>query len=136
MKRTFIDAGVLIAAARGEAAIASRAMDILDDPDREFASSEFVRLEVLPKAIYYQRQAEAAFYQLFFNSVKYWAGGLETIVQDGYQEACQAGLSAMDALHVAAAVSVQAEEFITVERPEKSLHRTSVIKVTSLQAPG
>lgn len=65
MKRTFIDTGVLIAAARGQNDVAAKAMAILDDPNREFASSIFVKLEVLSKAIYNQKMAEAAFYQAF-----------------------------------------------------------------------
>lgn len=36
---TYVDTGVLIAAARGQAAVAFKALDILDDPNREFASS-------------------------------------------------------------------------------------------------
>ena|GEM_PF-2044772 len=52
MIRTFIDAGVLIVAAHGEDGIAERAIEILKDPNREFASSLFLKLEVLPKAIY------------------------------------------------------------------------------------
>ncbi|HEY6141146.1 MAG TPA: hypothetical protein VI670_25605 [Thermoanaerobaculia bacterium] len=43
MKLTFVDAGVLIAAARGGNIQAGRAMDILDDPERQFASSPFLR---------------------------------------------------------------------------------------------
>lgn len=39
MTRTFIDSGVLIAATRGEGAIAERALAILVDPNREFAAS-------------------------------------------------------------------------------------------------
>ena len=35
MKLTFVDAGVLIAAARGGNLQAARAMEILDDPERE-----------------------------------------------------------------------------------------------------
>ena len=34
-RKTFVDAGVLIAAARGRADVAAHAMKILDDPDRE-----------------------------------------------------------------------------------------------------
>ena len=40
---TFIDTGVLITAARGQGDAALRAMDILDDPGRTFASSRFVQ---------------------------------------------------------------------------------------------
>jgi hypothetical protein len=54
MKRTFIDTGVLIAAARGQNDVAVRAMAILDDPNREFASSIFVKLEVLLSEVHRQ----------------------------------------------------------------------------------
>ena len=55
MTLTYIDSGVLIAASRGVGDIARRAVEVLDDQDRAFASSEFVRLEVLPKPVYYGR---------------------------------------------------------------------------------
>ncbi|BAI88239.1 hypothetical protein, fragment [Limnospira platensis NIES-39] len=38
----------------------------------------------------------------------------------------------MNALHIAAAVSVGATEFITNEKPLKSIHRTQSIKVISI----
>jgi hypothetical protein len=56
VKRTFVDAGVLIAAARGGNVQAARAMEILDDPEREFAASVFLQLEVLPQAVFNKRQ--------------------------------------------------------------------------------
>ena len=61
MKVTFMDAGALIAAARGQRPEAAASLAILDEPDRVFASSVFVRLEVLPKPIHHRRTAEAAF---------------------------------------------------------------------------
>jgi hypothetical protein len=36
MTITFVDAGVLIAAARGRGEVSAQAMAILDDPDRSF----------------------------------------------------------------------------------------------------
>jgi len=65
---TFLDAGVLIAAARGNYDVSAQAMAVLDDPDRLFASSDFVRLEVLPKAVFNRRADEAEFYTAFFSS--------------------------------------------------------------------
>jgi hypothetical protein len=59
VKRTFVDAGVLIAAARGGNVQAARAMEILDDPEREFAASVFLQLEVLPQAVFNKRVADA-----------------------------------------------------------------------------
>jgi hypothetical protein len=62
----FVDAGVLIAAARGTSDVSAQAMAILDDPGRTFASSEFIRLEVLPKAVFNTKAKETEFYTAFF----------------------------------------------------------------------
>ncbi len=45
---TFIDSGVLVAASRGVEDLSDKAITILTSGDREFASSQFIRLEVLP----------------------------------------------------------------------------------------
>jgi len=129
---TYIDAGVLIAAARGTNPIAMKALNILDDPNREFASSIFVKLEVLPKSIFHKKKFEAEFYEIFFNSVKSWANSIDSIVRGGYQEACKSGLAALDALHVASAISVGAIELITTEKPDKPINKVSSIKVISI----
>jgi predicted nucleic acid-binding protein len=132
-RKTFVDAGVLIAAARGKADVATHAMKILDDPDREFVASPFLKLEVLPKAVYEKRQAEVEFYETFFNAVTYWAESVNEIAKNAYIEACKSGLNAMDALHVAAAISAGAEELITTEKPEKSIHRVDSINIFSIR---
>jgi len=132
MTRTFIDSGVLIAAARGEGEIAEKALAILQDPNRELASSIFLKLEVLPKAIYNHRTSEVRFYEEYFDEVSYWATEINQIIQNAYREVSESGLGAMDALHVAAAVSVSAVELITNEKPEKSIHRTKSIQVISI----
>ena len=69
MTRTFLDAGVLIAAIRGRPEIADLAMELLNDPERLFVSSDFVQLDVLPKAVYFRHTAEASFYLVYFASV-------------------------------------------------------------------
>jgi predicted nucleic acid-binding protein len=98
MIRTFIDSGVLIAAARGEGEIAEKALQILEDHKREFASSVFLKLEVLPKAIYNKRISEIEFYEEYFDAVSYWSTEIDRIIQKAYQEANESGLGAMDAL--------------------------------------
>lgn len=132
MTRTFIDSGVLIVAARGEGAIAERALAILEDPNREFASSVFLKLEVLPKAIYNNQVTEIRFYEEYFSAVSYWATEFDQIIQNAYREMSESGLGAMDALHVTAAISVGAVELITNEKPEKSIHRSKSIQVISI----
>lgn len=132
MKITFIDAGVLVTAARGVGEISEKALNVLTDSEREFASSVFIKLEVLPKAIYNRQTEEADFYETFFSAVTYWARDLEQIIQDAHNIACQYGLAAMDALHIAAALSVGASEFVTTEKPTKPMFRVTGIKVISI----
>jgi predicted nucleic acid-binding protein len=120
---TFVDAGVLIAAARGANEQARRAMVILDDPNCLFAASSFLRLEVLPQAAFNRRAAETAFYEAFFASVTIWATDLAAVVAAVESEASTYGVEAMDALHVAAAANVNAAELITTEKPTRAIHR-------------
>ena len=129
---TFLDAGVLIAAARGKPEIADKAYAIIDDPNRSFAASEYVRLEVLPKALFNKRNEEASFYEEFFRSVSYWPDDTETVVKDAYGQGVEHGLAAMDSLHVAAAIAVGADELVTTEKPSKPLHRTTDMEVRSI----
>jgi predicted nucleic acid-binding protein len=132
MKISFIDSGVLVTAARTVGELSEKALSILEDPEREFASSEFIKLEVIPKAVYNKQNKEAEFYETFFNNVSYWMPDLNKIVQDAYQIGGQYGLAAMDALHIAAALSIGAEEFITTEKPTKPMFRVSGINVISI----
>ena len=110
-----------------------QAIKILDDPNSEFVSSPFLRLEVLPKAVYEKRQAEVEFYETFFNAVTYWVHSVEETAKNAYTEACKFGLNAMDALHVAAAISVGADDLITTEKLEKSIHSVDSINIFSIR---
>lgn len=132
MTITFIDSGVLVTASRGVEDLSDKAISILASADRELASSAFIKLEVLPKAIYYKQTDEVEFYQTFLDAVTYWANDTEQVIHDGYDIACKYGLAAMDALHIAAAILVGAEEFITTEKPTKPMYRVTDIKVVSL----
>lgn len=132
-RRTFLDSGVLIAAARGTDEMALHALEILDDPNRVFISSIFVKLEVLPKAIYNKFVEEARFYESFFdNDVEFWAIFNDEMAGVAQKQARKFGLGALDALHVAAAISAKVDEFITTEKPGKPLHRVKGIRVISI----
>ncbi|WP_246844020.1 PIN domain-containing protein, partial [Hydrocoleum sp. CS-953] len=98
--KTYIDSGVLIQAYRGETYIGIKAQEILDDLQREYATSSFVKLEVLSKAIYFQNLAEVNFYETFFTGCTIWANELEKIVESAQKLASDFGLNAIDALHV------------------------------------
>ena len=107
-------------------------MAILDDPDREFAASAFLRLEVLPQASFNKRLAEVAFYEAFFATVTRWATDLPQITEGALREASTFGVEAMDALHIAAANSVGATELVTTERPARSIHRARSVRVITI----
>jgi len=128
----FIDSSVLIAAARGVDPISQRALSILSHPDFRFASSQLVRLEVLPKALYTNRTVEADFYQAFFAAVYRWISLTTAVFDAAYTEAIRYGLSAIDSIHLVSAASIQAELFFTVERESKPLHRTQLIQMISI----
>lgn len=132
MTLTFADSGVLIAAARGNHEVSEQAFEILEDPSRTFASSVFVQLEVLPKAVFNQQVNEAQFYAGFFELVTHWAGADDRLMEHALNEAKRFGLAAMDALHVAAAVQLGADELVTTERTSKPIHRTSSINTRSI----
>ena len=129
MTRTFLDAGVLIAAVRGQEEEAARALAILEAPERTFIASDFLKMEVLPKAIYYQRPAEVALYERFFSKADLIPVSAALVTQ-AFTEACTFGLSALDALHVTVAKAGGAEEFITTERTTTPLFRVTGIVIT------
>ena len=131
MIRTFFDSGVLIAAARSLDPDGERAMKFLGDPNRVFLTSPFVHLEVVPKAIFFKKHLERSFYDRYFKNAV-WFREVDKIEVAAQTEAAKAGLGAMDALHLAAAHLSRADEFITTEKPNKAIHRSSLVKVVYL----
>ncbi len=133
MTLTFVDSGLLIAAARGTDEFAQRAIDILDDPERQFISSDYVRLEILPKPVFNDYEEEADFYRAFFEEVSVWVESSAELSEHALETACHHGLSAVDALHVAAAERENAEELVTSEGSTKPLFRVASMKITSIR---
>ncbi len=133
MTLTFIDSGVLITAATGAGGFYERAREVLADPGRTFVSSDYVRLEVLPKAVFHGNDEEAEYYEAFFESVSFWTRPSPDLAERALDLACQFGLGARDALHVAAAEHEGADELVTSERRTKPLFRVTALRVTSIR---
>jgi predicted nucleic acid-binding protein len=131
MIRTFLDSGVLIAAARSLDPDGERALKFFEEPNRVFLTSPFVHLEVVPKAIFFRKQMERSFYDKYFQNAV-WFREVDKIEVAAQTEAARAGLGAMDALHLAAAHLSRADEFITTEKPNKAIHRSSLVKLVYL----
>ena len=129
--RTFLDSGVLIAAYKGSPSVEASAIGILDDPNRVFLSSPFIRHEISPKALYNRRQDEYRFYQNYFRRAVF-CDDLKSILSHAGKESAKSGVSAMDSLHIAAAHLLDADEFVTSEKPGRSIYRTSLVKIVYL----
>lgn len=132
MIRTYLDSSVLIEAQRASGPLAGHALAVLNDPNRTFVTSEFVRLEVLPKPTYYRRFAEVAFYNAYFAVATRSVAITRPLVGLAMQRAETFGLSAIDALHIAAAETAHADELVTAEKPTSPLMRVLTIRVVSL----
>ena len=126
---TFLDAGVLMAGARGIEPITSQANSIVDDPNREFIVSIFLELETRPKAVYINRQSEAAWYESYFLAAQHSLEVNEAFLKRSYKLACVYGLGGFDALHAATALALKADEFITTEKPTKPIYRVPGLNV-------
>jgi predicted nucleic acid-binding protein len=134
--RTYLDSNVLINAYKGLPNIKLKARTILLDPDREFVSSIFVRLETLPVARFIAGHQEEIFYNTFFASVSEWLNPpifeQTFILASNFSE--NTGMSGIDALHIAAATQLGSNEFITAERSTRAMFRASnqAMKIISI----
>jgi predicted nucleic acid-binding protein len=106
---TYVCSGVLIYAGKGVTEAASLALPFLTDDNREYVTSEYVRLEVLPKPVCYKNDTEAAFYNSFFAVNTRVIPTSVALLDLAMEEACNLGLSAIDAINVACAVFGGAE---------------------------
>ena len=130
---TFLDSDVLIAAHRGKPAQREPCLAILNDSGGAFVASPFVELETLPKAVYFQNALEIEFYRTYFDNVRIWINDVESIVRIAREESQRRGIAAMDALNVAAAYLAKAEVLYTMERREKPIYRTSLVRVVRVE---
>lgn len=131
MKATFVDSGLLIAVAQGKDDVYEEALAVLDDPEREFVSSTYVKLEVLPNAVYLEREDQVEAYQEFFDRVSQWVPSSPELSNRALDLAREHGLGGLDALHVAAA-EVGGAELVTTEKSTRPMFRVASITVTSV----
>jgi len=126
-----VDSGLLIAVAQGKNDVYEEALAVLDDPEREFVSSIYVKLEVLPNAVYMECEDQVEAYQEFFDNVSRWVPSSPELSDRALDLAREHGLHAVDALHVAAA-EAEGAELVTSEKPTKPMFRVSSTTVTSI----
>ena len=130
--RTFLDSGVLLTGWKGKDRLL--AIQVMEEEGRDFYTSELVRLELLPKALFHKQTAEAEFYRSHFNRVRAEESLSSGLGREGFDLAKRYGLAAADALHIAAALRQNVQEFITSEMPGKPLFRVKELTVRCLQS--
>ena len=133
MKKTFVDTSLLIAVARGERDVSEKALDIIDDSEREFVSSVYVQLETLPIPTRHGYEDQVKVYEEIFDNVSQWVPSSPELSQRAFELGCEYGLGAVDALHVAAAEKAEAE-LVTAENPTKPMLQVASITATSIRA--
>ena len=130
MKRTYLDSSVLIQAVQG--VDGDKTAELLEDPERAFVAATFLKLELLPQPTFHKRKAELEFLQAFFERVTEWREADEVLVTAALTEAKSVPLTAVDAIHIAAAKALRCDEFITAEKPGKPLHKVRSLTVRFL----
>src|SRR5947208_864432 len=98
--RTFLDSGVLIAAYKGSPWMEAPATVILDDANRVFLTSPFIRHELSPKALYNRQKDEYRFYEKYFEYATF-CDDLQSILSLAGKESAKSGVGPMDSLHIA-----------------------------------
>ena len=130
MKRTYLDSSVLIQAVQG--VDGDKTAALLEDPEREFVAATFLKLELVPQPTFLKRKAELEFLEAFFERIAEWREADKTLVTSALEEAKSVPLTAVDAIHVAAAKALRCDEFITAEKPGKPLYKVRSLKVRFL----
>jgi len=129
--RTYLDSCLLIAAAQGEEDISKRAFQYLDDPSRTFVSSEYVRLEVIPKPTRHGYSEQVELYEEIFANSEVIEPST-AISKKATDLAIEHDLGTMDALHMSVAIHAGVDEFVTAESPEKPFFLVSEMKSSTI----
>jgi hypothetical protein len=131
-RRTYVDSCVLIAAWQGTDEIWKDAMAVLDDPERRFVISHYLKLEVLPKPRFHKKETEVAFMEEFFARADEDVAPSAEIAAEAIDLASKHDLAPVDALHASIAKTAGVDELVTIERETKPLFRVKDVKVVSL----
>jgi predicted nucleic acid-binding protein len=131
-KRTYVDANVLIAAFRGDTAIAPAALGILSDPDRLFIVSDVLRLATLPKPTFHKNDDEVGFLSSFFAAAAESVASAPALTEQAIALASAHDLTPVDTLHVSAAIAARVDELVTLEKPSKPMAQVVEVRVMSI----
>lgn len=137
MIKTFADAGFFFAMWRGDREAKAAARAESERTDRRFFYSDFVLLEILPKAEFFGRIDELTFYRKLLARPNFQKvnASARALVERGRAVASRDGLNALDGLHVAAAELAGCSHMVTTEGKfaRSSLHRVRNLSMVQIR---
>ena len=134
--RTVIDSCVLRVAFDGvEGESNKKALEVLDDTNREFIAVDFVALETIPVPTFNKKYDQVLLFQSFFDDAPFRAEVSSDTTTLAIRLASEHGIGPIDALIVSSAIIGGADELITMEKPTKPMFKVKEVKITSLQPP-
>jgi predicted nucleic acid-binding protein len=130
--KTVIDSCVLRTAFEGKGEANRKAIEALDDTNREFMAVDFVALELIPKPFFYKFQDQADFYKSFFDGAPIHVKVTKDVTSLALRLASEHDIHPMDSLIVSSAIIGGADELITMEKQTKPMHKVKEVKIISL----
>lgn len=132
---TYTDSGILIALSmQHPPQRTSKIANLLADPNRTFVSSDALKIEVFPKPTFFRETYSTLLLKNFFSICVKHIPINQNLYKKAYTEACQSGLSGMDALHIVSAHEAGADELITTEKITKAIYQTNLVKVRHIDS--
>ncbi len=132
-RRTFLDTGVLLAAWDAKQALHEQAKGVLSDRNRDFIATSLLSLELVPHAEYCKQEKEVAFMRFYLGVyVSEMLEVNEQLVLEGMAVARRIDAGGIDAMHLAAAIMLNVDEFITTENENKPMYREDRLRVIHL----
>ncbi len=128
MIRIFADSCVYLAALRNDALFGQAAQSLLLRAPGMLICSDYLRLEVVPKAFFHRNLMELRFYEATLDRCLLVPNSPQ-MLSTALRLACEDALAAGDATLIAAAVLGSADVFITTEKSTKPMFRVKEHKV-------
>ena len=112
--------------------VARRALEAIEDPERQLLISGYTKLEVLPKPSFHKRTDQVESFSVLFSQAEEIPLEQTAIVNSAIEIAAKHDLTPIDALHISTAIHGNAEEFVTLEKPTKPMFRVVEMNMVSL----
>lgn len=133
IKRPFLDSSILVTAFHATKPLHEKAVEILGSEDLIFLSTSLVELELTQPQFSPGQKEEADFHLDYMtNFVSERLEVTEDIVVSGLQTARLTQAAGLDAMHLTCAIEMNADQFITAEKPGKPMYREKRIPVVYL----